>query len=150
MYQSQIHWAIESFRIVGNAAGNPWKIMPPVIFVHGCVSHLVSYHTLTMLAQIQFFSHMTVIKVVTPESLLGFLQNISQALEELGASTGRLFKAATCITEGLMRVSAIIASGTLYRASLFAGRKSLVGLRANGCSSTYQINRSRASRNAFR
>ena len=43
--------------------------------------------------------------MVAAETLLEFLQNIARTLEELGASNDRIFKAATCVTQGLLRVT---------------------------------------------
>ncbi|KZS92618.1 hypothetical protein SISNIDRAFT_412320 [Sistotremastrum niveocremeum HHB9708] len=57
---------------------------------------------------IHFFAHLTVARIVSPAAMLGFLQNICQALDELAVSYARIVKASLCVAEGLMRAGAIL------------------------------------------
>ncbi|KAI0318093.1 MIF4G like-domain-containing protein [Amylostereum chailletii] len=52
---------------------------------------------------IHFFAHLTVAKVVSPQSMLTLLQSFTAVLDEFGVSHGRAKRAARCAAEGLMR-----------------------------------------------
>ena len=55
--------------------------------------------------QIQFFAHLTMAKVVSPDSMISLLQAFTSVLDEFGVSHGRAKRAAMCAAEGLMFVS---------------------------------------------
>jgi nuclear cap-binding protein subunit 1 len=55
-------------------------------------------------AQIHFFSHLTMAKVISVESMFLLLQSFTAVLDEFGVSHGRGKKAALCAAEGLMIV----------------------------------------------
>jgi hypothetical protein len=58
--------------------------------------------------QIQFFAHLTMAKLVSPESMIDLLQSFTAVLDEFGVSHGRAKRAAICAAEGLMIVCYII------------------------------------------
>ncbi|KAF8239499.1 hypothetical protein L208DRAFT_54676 [Tricholoma matsutake] len=51
---------------------------------------------------IQFFAHLTMAKLVSPESMIALLQSFTAVLDEFGVSHGRAKRAAVCAAEGLM------------------------------------------------
>ncbi|KAF9821012.1 hypothetical protein IEO21_00989 [Rhodonia placenta] len=51
---------------------------------------------------IHFFAHLTVAKLISPDSMFEVLKAFTAVLEEFGASHGRAMKAAQCAAEGLM------------------------------------------------
>ena len=55
-------------------------------------------------SQIQFFAHLTMAKLVSPESMVALLQSFAAVLDEFGVSHGRAKRAAICAAEGLMIV----------------------------------------------
>jgi len=55
--------------------------------------------------QIQFFAHLTTVKVISVESLCTLLRSFVAVLDEFGVSIGRAKKAAQCAGEGLLMVS---------------------------------------------
>ncbi|PCH41554.1 hypothetical protein WOLCODRAFT_137465 [Wolfiporia cocos MD-104 SS10] len=57
---------------------------------------------------IHFFAHLTVAKLITPQSLFELLKSFTAVLEEFGASHGRAMKAALCAAEGLMMAGPVI------------------------------------------
>ena len=61
--------------------------------------------TLKGAAQIHFFAHLTVARVVSPQSMLSLLQSLTAVLDEFGVSHARAKRAARSAAEGLMRVS---------------------------------------------
>ncbi|KAI0034391.1 MIF4G like-domain-containing protein [Vararia minispora EC-137] len=52
---------------------------------------------------VHFFAHLTVAKVISPQSMLSLLQSFTTVLDEFGVSQGRAKRAARCAAEGLMR-----------------------------------------------
>lgn len=57
--------------------------------------------------QLQFFGHLTVIKVITPDSMLGLLRSFLAVLDEPGVSYTRALSSAICAGEGLLWVRAL-------------------------------------------
>ncbi|KAI0260487.1 MIF4G like-domain-containing protein [Gloeopeniophorella convolvens] len=57
---------------------------------------------------IHFFAHLTVAKVISPQSMLGLLQSFTAVLDEFGVSNGRAKRAARCAAEGLMRAGPVL------------------------------------------
>jgi nuclear cap-binding protein subunit 1 len=55
-------------------------------------------------AQIHFFSHLTMAKVISVESMFSLLQSFTAVLDEFGVSHGRAKRAALCAAEGLVIV----------------------------------------------
>ncbi|KZT12669.1 uncharacterized protein LAESUDRAFT_733291 [Laetiporus sulphureus 93-53] len=51
---------------------------------------------------IHFFAHLTVAKLISPQSMFELLKSFTAVLEEFGVSHGRAMKAALCAAEGLM------------------------------------------------
>ncbi len=54
--------------------------------------------------QIQFFAHLTVAGLISPESMTALLQSFVAVLDEFGVSHGRAKKAALAAGEGLIIV----------------------------------------------
>lgn len=54
--------------------------------------------------QIQFFAHLTTIKVISVESMCTLLRSFVAVLDEFGVSSGRAKRAAQCAGEGLLMV----------------------------------------------
>ena len=52
----------------------------------------------------QFFSHLAVMKVVSMDTFLRLVQNISRAFDELGTSTRRLSIVAACLFDVFLEV----------------------------------------------
>ncbi|THH13322.1 hypothetical protein EW146_g6881 [Bondarzewia mesenterica] len=57
---------------------------------------------------VHFFAHLTVAKVISPQSMLGLLQSFTAVLDEFGVSHGRAKRAAFCAAEGLMRAGQVL------------------------------------------
>ncbi|KAM6495489.1 MIF4G like domain containing protein [Amanita muscaria] len=57
---------------------------------------------------IQFFAHLTMAKVVSPDSMISLLQAFTSVLDEFGVSNGRAKRAAMCAAEGLMFAGPVI------------------------------------------
>lgn len=58
-----------------------------------------------MYLQIHFFAHLTMARLISPESMFALLQSFTAVLDEFGVSHGRAKRAALCAGEGLMIVS---------------------------------------------
>jgi nuclear cap-binding protein subunit 1 len=54
--------------------------------------------------QIQFFAHLTMARMISPDSMISLLQAFTSVLDEFGVSHGRAKRAAMCAAEGLMFV----------------------------------------------
>lgn len=57
---------------------------------------------------IHFFAHLTVAKLISPESLFSLLQSFTAVLDEFGVSHGRAKRAALCAGEGLLVAGPIL------------------------------------------
>ncbi|KAK2462294.1 hypothetical protein APHAL10511_005600 [Amanita phalloides] len=57
---------------------------------------------------IQFFAHLTMARIVSPDSMLSLLQAFTSVLDEFGVSHGRAKRAAMCAAEGLMFAGPIL------------------------------------------
>ncbi|PFH50582.1 hypothetical protein AMATHDRAFT_144777 [Amanita thiersii Skay4041] len=57
---------------------------------------------------IQFFAHLTMAKVISPDSMIALLQAFTSVLDEFGVSLGRAKRAAMCAAEGLMFAGPIL------------------------------------------
>ena len=58
--------------------------------------------------QVHLFAHLTLAKVVSPESMIGLLESFTAVLDEFGVSQSRAKRAAICAGEGLIIVSSKI------------------------------------------
>ena len=70
-----------------------------------CNSSSASEFMQLTLPQIQFFAHLTVAGLISPESMISLLQSFVAVLDEFGVSHGRAKKAASAAGEGLIIVS---------------------------------------------
>lgn len=75
------------------------------------------YH-LFINVQIQFFTHLTMAGLISPESMFALLQSFTAVLDEFGVSHGRAKRAALCAGEGLMIVSLLMVFLDLMNHSL--------------------------------
>ncbi|KZV61795.1 hypothetical protein PENSPDRAFT_592329 [Peniophora sp. CONT] len=57
---------------------------------------------------IHFFAHLTVARVISPQSMLSLLQSLTAVLDEFGVSHARAKQAARSAAEGLMRAGKIL------------------------------------------
>jgi hypothetical protein len=55
--------------------------------------------------QVHFFAQLTIIGVITPESMLALLRSFISVLDEPGVAYERASLAAVCVGEGLLHVS---------------------------------------------
>ncbi|KAF8629608.1 hypothetical protein AX15_003350 [Amanita polypyramis BW_CC] len=57
---------------------------------------------------IQFFAHLTMARVISPDSMISLLQSFTSVLDEFGVSHGRAKRAAMCAAEGLVFAGPIL------------------------------------------
>lgn len=80
-----------------------------------CVSRRHSAHRPRLtLEQIQFFAHLTVAGLISPESMIALLQSFVAVLDEFGVSHGRAKKAALSAGEGLIIVRGYNVYSSVY------------------------------------
>lgn len=99
------HLADRYLRISGKGSRHYWINSHGAIYASVCVASVrPSYQGTYIYLQVHFFSHLTVAKIISSQSMYELLRSFTTVLDEFGVSHGRAKQAALCAAEGLMMV----------------------------------------------